>query len=191
MFGLGFWEIVVIAVVALLFIGPDRLPRFFRALGRATREFQRASRELRENLSIDEPPPRRPPPARRPVQGVSAEVATPHPPSRSIVLPPKTPDPWPDAPPIKAESKPAEPFDEPPAPPPGPPPPPVSLSVPEPVPPPGPPPPAVPISLPEPVTTAPLPPPIMPRTAAPGGEKPSNATTTNTTAKPAKSGGEG
>jgi len=25
-FGLGFWELVVIAVVALLFVGPDKLP---------------------------------------------------------------------------------------------------------------------------------------------------------------------
>jgi TatA/E family protein of Tat protein translocase len=69
MFGIGIWELVVIAVVALLFIGPEQLPRFFRALGRATREFQRASRELREQLTIegfDGPvtptPPRRPAP---------------------------------------------------------------------------------------------------------------------------------
>jgi sec-independent protein translocase protein TatB len=70
MFGLGFWELVIIAVVALMFIGPDRLPVFFRAFGRATREFQKASRELREQLSIDEelkrpgpaPAKHRPPP---------------------------------------------------------------------------------------------------------------------------------
>jgi TatA/E family protein of Tat protein translocase len=69
MFGLGFWELVVIIVAALLFIGPEKLPNFFRALGRATREFQRASRELRENLSLDEEPPRRPPPPPRPPSG--------------------------------------------------------------------------------------------------------------------------
>ena len=75
MFGLGFWELVVIAVVALLFVGPDKLPNFFRALGRATREFQRASRELRENLSLDEPPPTRKPPVRRPPTDVPAQPA--------------------------------------------------------------------------------------------------------------------
>lgn len=83
MFGLGFWELVVIAVVALLFIGPEKLPNFFRALGRATREFQRASRELRENLSIDEPPPAPKPPIRRPpaVDVPAAPVGAAPPPS--------------------------------------------------------------------------------------------------------------
>jgi TatA/E family protein of Tat protein translocase len=89
LFGLGFWELVVIAVVALLFIGPDRLPNFFRALGRATREFQRASRELRENLSIDEPPPARKPPVRRPPTDVAAHPGSvPRGHGRSVELPP-------------------------------------------------------------------------------------------------------
>jgi sec-independent protein translocase protein TatB len=113
MFGLGFWEIVVIAVVALLFIGPDRLPKFFRALGRATREFQRASKELRENLSIDEPPPRRPAPRpQRPQVDLRAESSEPHPTSRVLEMPRLPRDEWPDAPAAKAESKPGEPFDE-------------------------------------------------------------------------------
>jgi len=102
-FGLGFWELVVIAVVALLFIGPEKMPNFFRALGRATREFQRASRELRENLSLDEPPPARKPPLRRP----PTDVVPTHPGGvpkaygRSVELPaepaPAAPQPWPTA----------------------------------------------------------------------------------------------
>jgi len=111
MFGLGFWELVVIAVVALLFVGPDRLPRLFRALGRATREFQRASRELRENLSLDEPPPRRPvhrpPPVDVRVEPVPGGKK---PPSRGVERPDALADEWPTAPPIAAESKPSEPF---------------------------------------------------------------------------------
>ncbi len=82
MFGLGLWELVVIAVVALLFIGPEKLPNLFRALGRATREFQRASQELRENLSIEEPP------AYPPVYG----PAPPAPPVAPAALPPNTSD---------------------------------------------------------------------------------------------------
>jgi TatA/E family protein of Tat protein translocase len=113
MFGLGFWELVVIAVVALLFIGPDKLPRFFRALGRATREFQRASRELRENLSIDEPPPHKPPPRpQRPPVDLRAESSEPRSPSRVVETPRPPPDEWPAAPEGQAESKPAEPFAE-------------------------------------------------------------------------------
>ena len=118
MFGLGFWEVVVIVVVALLFVGPDRLPNFFRALGRATREFQRASKELRENLSLDEPPPplRRYPPRKPPVTDVRAEPALgdlPRLPSREVELPKPPPAEWPEALPIPAETKPSEPFDAP------------------------------------------------------------------------------
>jgi len=92
-FGLGFWELVVIAVVALLFIGPDKLPNFFRALGRATREFQRASHELRQNLSIEEPPPAPKPPIRRPPVDVPVSPAgEPGPPPGKA-----PPQPWPTA----------------------------------------------------------------------------------------------
>jgi sec-independent protein translocase protein TatB len=97
MFGLGFWEVVVIAVVALLFIGPDKMPNFFRALGRATREFQRASRELRANLEMgdlpvrpDKPAPKRPPPPR--AVDVPTEVVS----TRPAATPaPAAPDPVP------------------------------------------------------------------------------------------------
>lgn len=33
MFDVGFWELVVIAVVALLVVGPERLPKLARTLG--------------------------------------------------------------------------------------------------------------------------------------------------------------
>jgi Tat protein translocase TatB subunit len=52
MFGLGIWEIVVILAVALIVLGPRRLPHMARQLGRALREFRRATNELR--YSIDE-----------------------------------------------------------------------------------------------------------------------------------------
>jgi len=51
-FGLGIWELVVIAAVALVVLGPRRLPGMARQLGRALREFRRATNELR--YSIDE-----------------------------------------------------------------------------------------------------------------------------------------
>ena len=52
MFGLGIWEIVVVVAVALIVLGPRRLPGMARQLGRALREFRRATNELR--YSIDE-----------------------------------------------------------------------------------------------------------------------------------------
>ena len=40
MFGLGFWELVVIAVVVILFVKPTDLPRFLRSLGRTYKRFK-------------------------------------------------------------------------------------------------------------------------------------------------------
>ena len=59
MFDIGLQEIIVIGVIALLVFGPSKLPEFGRMVGRALREFRRASEELRStvetNLHIDDP----------------------------------------------------------------------------------------------------------------------------------------
>lgn len=41
MFGIGGTELIVIAVVALLLFGPDKLPQFGRTIGRFLRDFKR------------------------------------------------------------------------------------------------------------------------------------------------------
>lgn len=41
MFGIGGWEFILIAVLALLLFGPDKLPQFARTLGRFMRDFKR------------------------------------------------------------------------------------------------------------------------------------------------------
>lgn len=53
MFGVGMQEIIVILVVALLVIGPKRLPDLARALGRAIGEFRHAADDLKEDLDIN------------------------------------------------------------------------------------------------------------------------------------------
>ena len=57
MFGIGMPELLVILVVALLVLGPKRLPEVARSLGRGMAEFRRASSELRQSLNT---PPEEP-----------------------------------------------------------------------------------------------------------------------------------
>ncbi len=55
MFGIGMTELLVILVIALLVIGPKRLPEMARSLGRGLAEFRRASTDIRrEFLDVSE-----------------------------------------------------------------------------------------------------------------------------------------
>lgn len=63
MFGIGTAELIVILVVALIIIGPKKLPDIAKAMGRALGEFRRATDEIRENFdlaSIDHKPQGKP-----------------------------------------------------------------------------------------------------------------------------------
>lgn len=50
MLDIGIQEILVIMVLALIVFGPDKLPELGRRLGRAMREFRRASDEFRSTV---------------------------------------------------------------------------------------------------------------------------------------------
>lgn len=54
MFGIGGAELVIIGVVLLIAVGPDRLPKLLKAVVTGYREFRRATRELRSSTGIDE-----------------------------------------------------------------------------------------------------------------------------------------
>src|SRR5262245_40968314 len=58
MLDIGVQELLVLMVIALLVFGPDKLPDLGRRLGRAMREFRRASDEFRatieSNLNLHE-----------------------------------------------------------------------------------------------------------------------------------------
>ena len=54
MFGIGFGEFVVIGVLLLMAVGPRRMPVMMKSLGRAMREFRKATRELRAQVGLDE-----------------------------------------------------------------------------------------------------------------------------------------
>jgi TatA/E family protein of Tat protein translocase len=59
MFGIGMTELLVIFAIALVVLGPKKLPELARSLGKSLAEFRRASTDLRrEFLDVtDEPRP--------------------------------------------------------------------------------------------------------------------------------------
>jgi sec-independent protein translocase protein TatB len=50
MFDIGFWELVVIAVIALLVVGPERLPELVRETGRWVRAARRFVTDTRYQI---------------------------------------------------------------------------------------------------------------------------------------------
>ncbi len=54
MFGIGMPEMLMILAIALIVIGPKKLPELAKSLGRAMREFKRATSEFKETLAVDD-----------------------------------------------------------------------------------------------------------------------------------------
>lgn len=53
MFGIGSTELLIIAVVALLVIGPQKLPQVMRTLGKGLAEFKRMSSDVKHTLDAE------------------------------------------------------------------------------------------------------------------------------------------
>lgn len=53
MFGMGMGEILLIAVVALLVLGPDRLPSAAKALGKGIRDLRSQTKDLQQTIEKD------------------------------------------------------------------------------------------------------------------------------------------
>ncbi|MBI4610278.1 MAG: twin-arginine translocase subunit TatB [Candidatus Rokubacteria bacterium] len=100
MLDIGFQELLLILVIALLVFGPKRLPELGRAIGRAMREFRRTSEEFRSTLEtklqlnepdpvpsapetvVDEPPP--PTPAETGTGGAAEPELSPAPEAMAV-----------------------------------------------------------------------------------------------------------
>ena len=50
MFGIGLPEMIIIAIVALIFIGPDKLPGVLRSIGKGIVELKRATSDVRSTV---------------------------------------------------------------------------------------------------------------------------------------------
>jgi sec-independent protein translocase protein TatB len=53
MFGLGMGEIVIILVLALILLGPQKLPDAAKQLGKGLREFRRATEDLKSQFETE------------------------------------------------------------------------------------------------------------------------------------------
>jgi len=54
MFGIGLPELIIIMAIALIVIGPSKLPDLARALGKGMAEFRKATQEIKDSLDLDE-----------------------------------------------------------------------------------------------------------------------------------------
>ena len=54
MFGIGFGEMMIIAVVLLIAVGPRQLPALMKTVGKGIRDIRRAADDLRRSTGIDE-----------------------------------------------------------------------------------------------------------------------------------------
>jgi sec-independent protein translocase protein TatA len=95
---IGTPEILLILVIALLLFGPQKLPELGKSLGRAIREFKKASSELQETIEREVEEVNRT--ARE--EPKASPTTTPGLPAGAMP-PPSTPMPPPAAPPEKAE----------------------------------------------------------------------------------------
>lgn len=69
MLGLGWIEIFVIMIVALLVIGPENLPEVARTLAKTLRQIRRVVADVRNTINLEEFEQRHPPKPPRPPDG--------------------------------------------------------------------------------------------------------------------------
>ena len=84
---IGLPEIIVILVIALIVVGPGRLPDVGAALGKSIREFRKASSDISEGTRLDASPV--PPAAQAPTPQPNV-LATPQP---NVLAPTPAPTP--------------------------------------------------------------------------------------------------
>jgi sec-independent protein translocase protein TatA len=83
-FGIGPVELIIVLVIALLVLGPGKLPDVGSALGKSIREFRKAASDVQDATSLETAP--RPPapsaaPPAPPPAGAAPQAVSPAPPA--------------------------------------------------------------------------------------------------------------
>lgn len=112
MFGLGMGEILIILVLALILLGPTKLPEAAKQLGKGLREFRKATEDLKSQFETElysEPKPAKPTLVETPAAQGEAPPAVPASgiPIEAKAVPPATAENVPGLEAALAEAKPA------------------------------------------------------------------------------------
>jgi sec-independent protein translocase protein TatB len=54
MFGIGFWEMLMIGGLVLIAVGPERLPSMIKSVAKVYRQMRRAALDIRQSTGIDD-----------------------------------------------------------------------------------------------------------------------------------------
>jgi TatA/E family protein of Tat protein translocase len=76
-FNIGAPELIIILIIALIVLGPGKLPDVASSLGRSLREFRKAATEVSEAGRLDVPPASAPTPSMSSAPGASSAPAGP------------------------------------------------------------------------------------------------------------------
>ena len=99
-FNIGPGELIIVLIIALIVVGPGKLPDVGAALGKSIREFRRASADIKESTGLETVAPAAPAPAptAAPVAAAPAPAAPAAAPDPAPAAPAAAPDPAPAAP---------------------------------------------------------------------------------------------
>lgn len=105
MFGMSMTEIAIIAIFALLVLGPGELPNAARTIGKTLRDFRRAGDDLRDTFEREvmqeKPPPKLRPVAEAVSQSLPAASPSEGEPAKESAAPAVAPS---DAPAVSADA---------------------------------------------------------------------------------------
>jgi TatA/E family protein of Tat protein translocase len=90
-FNIGPGELIIILIIALVVLGPGKLPDVASSLGKSVREFRKAATDLQDATKLDAPAPAAPvaqaPVAEAPVSAPNAPAVAPDPAPPAVATP--------------------------------------------------------------------------------------------------------